>query len=319
MAALEILAAGAVLAAGSAATAARARAREAAAERAFPPLGRRIDVGGHSVHAVTEGTGPDLVLLHGASGSSREFTWNLMGRLAPRYRVTAFDRPGLGWSDAVPGATDPRVQADALRAAADRIGIRWPLVLGQSYGGAVALAWALADPATAGLVLVSGASMPWKGGLGAWYRIAERPLLRRMVIPLVAAFASDRRLAAIVEGIFAPDPVPPGYAEAAGTPLALRRATLLENAAQVNGLLPHVRAMSRLYPGLAMPIELVHGTADTIVPLATHAEPFSRLAPTARLSVIEGAGHMPHQSHPEAVIAAIDRAAARAGLDPALR
>jgi pimeloyl-ACP methyl ester carboxylesterase len=323
LAALELLAVGAATSAATAAASRRVKAREARAERDYPALGRLIEVEGCRIHAVTEGTGPDLVLLHGASGNLREFTWRLMDRLTPRFRVTTFDRPGLGWSDAIANGADPRAQARVLRRAARRIGIEAPLVLGQSYGGAVALAWALDAPETAGLILVAGAAMPWSGPLGAWYRLTANPLANRALIPLVTAFASRRRVIRTIAEVFAPDPVPAGYAEASGAALALRRATMRENAAQVNGLLPHLRAMAPLYPRLALPIEIVHGSADTIVPLATHSEPLLKAVPSARLSRLDGAGHMPHHSHPEAVLAAIHRAAARAddpaGLPAALR
>ena len=67
-------------------------------------------------------------------------------------------------------------------------------------------------------------------------------------------------------------------------------------------------------PSLALPIELVHGDADTIVPLTIHSLPLSQRLPNAQLIVLPGVGHMPHHTHPEVVLAAIDRAAARAGL-----
>lgn len=315
MAALELLIVGAATSGVASLTDRRARARERRAERDFPATGRIINLGGLRVHAHTEGSGPDLVLLHGASGNTREFTFRLMGMLKGRYRVTAFDRPGLGWTDPVAGAADPCVQARHLQAAAARLGLVRPLVLGQSYGGAVALAWALTAPAaTAGLIVVSGASNPWPGNLGAWYRLAATRVGSRAVIPLLTAFAPQGRVISTIEEIFAPDPVPPGYAAAIGAPLSLRRRTLRENAAQVNGLLPHVTQMARHYPDIAIPVEILHGTADTIVPLAIHSEPLARQIPGAVLTRLEGAGHMPHHSHPEAVIAAIDRAAARAGL-----
>lgn len=314
MAPLELLLIGAATSGLTGATTRRIRRREAVAERDFPPTGRLLTVNGRRIHAHSEGAGPDLVLLHGASGNTREFTHGLIARLKHDFRVTAFDRPGLGWSDALPDGDDPRAQARALQAAAAQIGLQAPMVLGQSYGGAVALAWALTAPETPALILVAGAAMPWAGGLGAWYRITANPLGNRAVIPLVAAFASRRRVIATLEEIFAPDPLPAGYADYAGAALTLRRATMRENARQVNGLLPHLRAMAPHYPQLTLPIEIVHGTADTIVPIAVHSHPFTQAVPSAALTLLDGAGHMPHHSRPEAVIAAIHRAAARAGL-----
>ncbi len=290
------------------------RRREAQAARDFPPIGRFVTVEGRRVHAVIEGLGPDLVLLHGASGNAREFTFGLIDRLKADFRVTAFDRPGLGWSDALPDGDDPRAQARLLQAAARQLGLERPMVLGQSYGGAVALAWALSAPQTPALTLVSPAAMPWSGNLAPWYRITAHPVGARTVIPLVAAYASQRRVAATIEEIFAPEPVPAGYAAHIGAALALRPATLRENVRQVNGLLPHIRAMARLYPRLALPVELLHGSADTIVPAEVHAEPLARLLPAAVLTRLPGAGHMPHHTRPDAVVAAIHRAAARAGL-----
>ena len=313
---LEYLLVGAAASSVLAAAERRARRREARAEVDFPPTGRLLHVNGRRIHAHTAGAGPDLVLLHGASGNTREFTLGLIARLKGDFRVTAFDRPGLGWSDPLAEAgSDPRMQARTLQAAAQKLGLQRPLVLGQSYGGAVALGWALTAPQdTAGLVIVAGASNPWRGSLGGWYRLTATRLGNRAVIPLVTAFASRRRVIATIEEIFAPDPAPAGYADYVGAPLTLRRATMRENARQVNELLPHVRAMAALYPGLRLPVEIIHGTADTIVPLNVHAEPLARQIPGANLVRLEGAGHMPHHTHPEAVIAAIHRAATRAGL-----
>jgi pimeloyl-ACP methyl ester carboxylesterase len=294
----------------------RATAREAAAEAAFPPTGRFLEVDGRKVHADVSGSGPDVILIHGASGNTRDFTFDLAKRLDDRYRVIAFDRPGLGWSDdAGDAGVSPLVQADILRAAAGQLGVRDPVVVGHSYGGAVAMAWALRAPGdTAALVIVSGATMPWPGGLGGWYGLTSSRLGRATVVPLVTAFAPAARTDDAIAGIFAPDPVPAGYADHVGAGLTLRRETLSANARQVNGLRPHVVLMSENYASLRLPVEIVHGTADTIVPADIHAVPLSRLLPDAQLTLLPGTGHMPHHADPAAVVAAIDRAAARAGL-----
>jgi pimeloyl-ACP methyl ester carboxylesterase len=87
-----------------------------------------------------------------------------------------------------------------------------------------------------------------------------------------------------------------------------------ENARQVNALRGHVVEMSQHYGDLTMPLEIVHGEADTIVPAQIHSIPLSRIAPGANLTLLPGMGHMPHHADPGAVIAAVDRARVRAGL-----
>ena len=57
---------------------------EARAEVAFPPTGQILQIAGRAVHVHQEGQGPDLVLIHGASGNTREFTMGLVARLAPQ-------------------------------------------------------------------------------------------------------------------------------------------------------------------------------------------------------------------------------------------
>lgn len=287
----------------------RAQAREAAAEAAYPPTGQFVTVNGLRLHYEMQGTGPDLVMIHGASGSLRDLTFRLRDQLTDRYRVTVVDRPGFGHSDPLPEIS-LRAQARAIAAGMAQLGVKDPLVLGQSYGGAVALAWAMEGGPRA-LVLVGSPSLPWPGTLDPWYRLTSNPVGRALAIPLASAFVPDAYVRSAIEAVFAPDPVPPGYDDWLGTPLTLRWASLATNTAQVNALRAELVTMEPLYPGLSLPVELIHGSADTIVPLDIHSRPLSRLLPNVRLTVIDGAGHMPHHAHADAVIAAIDRAALR--------
>lgn len=294
----------------------RASIREAAAEQAYPPTGQILEVEGHRVHAHVQGNGPDLVLIHGASGNTRDFTFSLVERLAQDYRVIAFDRPGLGWTDGLgEEGVSPFEQARLLQAAADQLGVERPIVLGHSYGGAVAMAWGLTDtPDVSALVILSGATMPWPGGLGPFYAVTGSRIGAATVIPAITAFAPEERAEAVIDSIFAPSPAPVGYADYIGATLTMRRASLRANAAQVSGLKPYVARMSEEYPKLDIPVEILHGTADTIVPASIHAIPLSQLLPDAALTLLPDVAHMPHHTHPDAVISAIHRAAIRAGL-----
>ncbi len=313
---LTLAAVAAMLAGCGALVGHRADSRAAAAEERYPPTGRIILVGGHRVHAHVEGSGPDLILLHGASGSTRDFTFALVDQLKGRYRVIAFDRPGLGWSDALdePGGLSPIVQADHLRAAADELGVRRPIIMGHSYGASVALAWALRDPGrTSALVLVSGANRPWEGGLGPSYTITASRFGGATIVPLVSAFATEGLTRTVIDSIFKPDVAPPGYADYIGAGLTLRQQTLHTNARQITALLPYLTEMEKHYGELPMPVEIVHGDRDQVVPLEIHGLPLVDLIPDAEITVLDGAGHMPHHTHSGVVVEAIDRAARRAG------
>ncbi len=298
----------------------RATSRERAAEVAHPPEGGFVTLpDGRRVHYVQRGSGPDVVLIHGASGSTRDYSFAFIDRLTDRYRVTAFDRPGLGFTDRAStayggafrtAAESPAEQAAMLAAAARALGIDRPVVLGHSYGGAVALAWGL-DQDAAALVVVAGASNPWPGGLAAIHTVNASALGGAAVVPLITAFASTAQVEGVMATIFAPQAAPAGYADHIGLGIPLRRETLRANARQITSLRPHVVAMSARYPAIAVPVEIVHGDADTIVPLAIHSEPLARQIPGARLTVLPGIGHMPHHVAPEAVEAAVHRAVAR--------
>ena len=298
----------------TAATTLRLRARDQRALLAHPPEGRLLTVNGLQVHVVERGRGPDLLLIHGASGSSRDFTFSLLDRLAQDFRVIAFDRPGLGHSDPLPdGDASIAGQIAVLKAAADQLAVTNPLLVGQSYGGTVATAWALHHPAAA-LVTLAAPSLPWPGHLDIWYRLTARPLSRALLVPLASAWVPDAYVQRQIDAVFAPAHAPAGYLDHLGTDLTLRHSQLAANVAQINALRDQIVAMEPRYPGLTLPIEMVHGTADTIVPLSIHSGPLAPRLPSAKLTVIEGAGHMPHHTHPQVVLDAIARAATRAGL-----
>lgn len=306
----------------------RAETRELHSETRTPPIGEFIILDdGRRVHAWVQGTGADLVLIHGASGNLRDMTFDLAGRLTDRYRVIAFDRPAMGYTDRADtrynavrnrGAETVQEQARMLQLAADKMGVTRPIVLGHSFGGSVALAWALERPAdTSALIVLAGASNPWPGGLGPSYTIPSSSLGGRVAVPLVSALMPPNTLKRMVDGVFRPQSAPDGYAEYLGAGLALRPDTLRANARQLTTLKPQLAQMVARYPTLPMPVEIVHGDADDTVPIQIHAIPLSQQIPNAHLTVLPGIGHMPHHNAPAEVVAAIDRAAARAGLHPA--
>ncbi len=298
----------------------RAGLHEARAEAAYPPEGHFTVVDGIRVHGVVmgrdAGDAPDLVLIHGASGNTRDMTFSLAPRLAEHYRVIVLDRPGLGYTDRINGTgASITQQADLLQKAAAQLGADRPIVLGHSYGGAVALAWAVTRPDhIAGLVNVSGAAKPWEGGISTYYRVLSNPVLGPLVIPFITAYVEDSRVTKAVRQIFAPQEPPEGYLDHVGAGLTLRRHSLRANALQRANLLGEIEALHPRYGEISMPVEILHGTADTTVGLSIHSVPLADQIEGATLTSLGGIGHMPQHADEDAVVAAIDRAATRAGL-----
>ena len=297
------------------------REREAAA--AYPPQGQLIDVNGVQVHAEQVGSGPDVVLIHGASGNTRDWTFAFDDMLKDRYRVTMLDRPGLGWTEQIDPThkrawssahASPTEQAQLLKAATDVLGVERPIVVGHSFGGIVSLAWALEFDGLAGVVSVAGVANPWPGSLDWTYNVNGSAIGGGLAVPLFSAFVPEPYVKTIVASIFAPQTAPEGYLDHVGPALTLRRSSMRANARQVNWLRPFVVEMSARYGEIDVPVEIVHGDADTIVPLDVHSTKLPGQIDGANLTVLEGVGHMPQHTNPDDVIAAIDRVAARAGL-----
>lgn len=299
----------------------RAGVREAAALDRWPAVGAFVTVDGVPIHYIQTGSGPDLVLLHGASGNLRDFTFDLVGKLAQDYRVTVFDRPGLGHSGRRAqhrgafntNAETPQEQAALLADAAAQLGVRNPVVVGHSYGGAVAMAWGL-DHDAAAIVTLGGAIMPWPGKLDFQYRLLGNAVGGALVAPIVTAAVDPMRTRDAVEGIFAPQSMPDGYLAHIGPGLSLQRHVIRANGRQVYQLRPALVEMSARYATFALPVELLHGTADTTVGYEIHAVAAAQLLPDVHLTALEDVGHMPQHARPGAVIEAIHRAASRAGL-----
>ena len=304
-------------------------ARDAKIEKAFPPIGEFVEVEGRKVHYLRAGSGPELVLLHGAGANVRDYTFDLFDLLKDRYTVTAFDRPGLGYTDRVPNidtgpfsteGDSPQAQAHMLREAAEKIGIKDPIVAGHSYGGIVALAWAVegldieSQQNASAIVSFAGVAMPWPDPLAAYYTINGSALVGGILVPILSVVVPDSVVEKAVNDTFTPNTAPDGFVAHLGAELVMRPDSFRANVRQVNTLQNEVIKLAPRYPELTIPIEILHGTDDVTVPIHIHANEIAKIVPSVHVTQLEGVGHQPHHVDVDAAIAAIDRAAGRAGL-----
>jgi pimeloyl-ACP methyl ester carboxylesterase len=175
---LGAAAATAALAFGAAAIWNARRARQAVRDN--PPHGLFYKIDGVHLHYLDRGDGPILVLLHGNGAMAQDFEISgVLDRLAERYRVIAFDRPGFGHTNRPRRqAWTPTAQATLIRKALARLGVEQAIIIGHSWGTLAALALALDHPSSVrALVLLSGYYFPTLR--------ADVALLSPMAIPIL--------------------------------------------------------------------------------------------------------------------------------------
>ena len=278
---------------------------------AYPPIGRFTTAGNLRIHYWEKGEGQPVILVHGASGNLRDWTFDVAERLAADYRVIVFDRPGFGYSDRpAEQGWDPAVQARVLQAATVRLGAEMPVVVGHSWGGALAMAWALDHPgATKGVIPVSGVTMPYGSIAWAVNALGLSDILVDWYSDRLLARAREGKVEDFIARVFRPQPIPEGYIDYIGAPLALRERTLRANAEDLNNVNIALDRMAPRYAALDLPVEILHGEAD-FVDWDDQAEPLSREIPHARLTLLPRVGHMAHHVAPLQLDAAIARIAA---------
>ncbi|TKK82397.1 alpha/beta hydrolase [Kribbella jiaozuonensis] len=140
--------------------------REAADAKAYPPPGRLIDVGGHSLHLNCTGSGsPTVVLEAGGGEMSSNLGW-ITPAVSGTTRVCVYDRAGRGWSESSNSPQDGKQIATDLHTLLHRGNVPGPYVLaGHSFGGLYVRTFAASYPdEVAGMVLVDSTAAKSSAG-----------------------------------------------------------------------------------------------------------------------------------------------------------
>ena len=269
---------------------------------------KTVTLHGRPVTYAEAGSGPVLLLIHGMAGTFENWR-GVIERLARHHTVVAPDLPGHGGS--APGAGDYSIGALAagLRDLLIALDHDRATLVGHSLGGGIAMQFSYQFPEmTERLVLVSS------GGLGP----EVSPVLRAAALPgadvFIAATAAPVRTAGAAIGralaVVGLRPnadvaeVVRGYASLDDPN---RRAAFLATLRSVidrGG--QRVLAGDRLYLAEGMPVLIIWGARDPIIPVH-HGEHAHRAIPGSRLEIFEGIGHLPQLEAPERFAAALER------------
>ncbi len=281
-------------------------------ERAHRPRGRFVESNGFRQHVIEMGGGGSkdslpVVLLHGAGANLQDMNLALGERLAASHRIILIDRPGFGFSARKAGdGSSPADQASVLRDVLDKLGIARAIIVGHSWGGTMALTFALDFPQrAAGLVLIAAPTHP-----GLW-RMTKLNALLASPIGWLFAHTLALPFGAILiwpgaRTAFLPQIIPAGYVKRTAAMLVLRPATLLANWADVGCLDVFLTQQAVRYDRLATPTIVLAGDRDPLVPLEQHATKLAATAPAVKVEVVPGFGHMLHHSAADRVAAAVE-------------
>jgi pimeloyl-ACP methyl ester carboxylesterase len=266
------------------------------------PVRESVVVHGHRRAYVRAGSGPALLLLHGIGNNCQ--TWNgVLDRLAETHTVIAPDLLGHGDSDKPRGDYSIAAYANGMRDLLSVLDIERATVVGHSLGGGIALQFAYQFPERCERLALVGS-----GGLGpelsAGLRAATLPgaelvltALTGVSGPMRLGFQALERFGQLTGLGRLRDLAEAGDALLALKDVEARRAFLrtLRGVADARG--QAVTALDRLYLANAIPMLVIWGSRDPIVP-AQHAEAVHTLVPTARVEVFPRAGHWPHLDEP---------------------
>ncbi len=267
-----------------------------------------IELDGLDIHAKKFGQGePVFVLLHGFAASL--YSWNAVFEpFSQLGSVIAYDRPGFGlsarplaWRGRNPYSVE--AQVGLVTSLLDHFEVSQAILVGHSAGGTLAMQVALDFPQRVQALILVDSAVYHAGGAPGWlHPLLASPQMRRLG-PLFTrqilasgrglirlAWHDPRRLTPEMEDYY----------------LKPTRVENWDKALWEFSLASRPSALKRRLPGLSMPVLVVTGDDDRIVPTQESIR-LARELRNARLEVVQQAGHLPHEEQPGAFMDAVIR------------
>jgi 2-hydroxymuconate-semialdehyde hydrolase len=244
-----------------------------------------IEAGGHVTRYYEIGSGPTVLLIHGSGpGVTALANWRfLIPDLAREFHVLAPDVLGFGYSARPNGMRySKKVWVDHLLAFLDAKHVEKCSIVGNSMGGALAIALAICRPSIVHRLLLMGSAgllFPLTAGLDAVW--GYEPSLGSMRSLIADHFAYDKSIVTddLVRMRFEAS-VQPGFHESYRTMFPAPRQRGIDDLASDPSAIGNISA----------PTLLVHGRDDQVIPLDVSLQLLD-LIPNAQLHVYNRCGH----------------------------
>ncbi|HEX3694699.1 MAG TPA: alpha/beta hydrolase [Polyangia bacterium] len=264
------------------------------------------EVFGGTMYALTAGpsrpspTAPPLFLVHGLGDKGVRDFYPLLPTLAAQRTVVLFDLPGFGRSTRANAEYTPDRYAAVLARLIDRYAGGRVDVLGHSMGGAIALLHASMYPQQVRRLVVIDAAGILNHEALLSHQVHRATDLTARFFPKLAEWALDKAAAVMDEG----------RKLDAATELImqfgpLRQQVLRGDPGAIAALGLVLQNFGPVLEKIQAPTALIWGAEDNVAPLRTGQLLVDRL-PRARLTVLDGVGHVPMEEAPARLLALIE-------------
>jgi len=251
---------------------------------------RYIDIDGISIHYVSKGRGPELLLFHGF-GEFLE-TWRAnIDSLSQYYTVYALDLPGHGLSQKPEVSYTLDFGTSFALGFMEALKIKHAGLIGHSVCGSLCLNLAIKFPEKVDSIILVGSTGLSKKEAFLLYRLAM-PLGKLAIEPTKADV-----LAGVKQAFYNPEIVGEELMNKAYQYLMMSKTkdallNILRSNVGTNGIKPEVILADRLHL-VKSPTLIIHGMQDRLIPIE-YARDACNLIPEAGLKVFDGCGHCPH-------------------------
>lgn len=253
------------------------------------------------IHYITEGAGPDLVLLH-TLRTQLDMFQKVIPELAREFRVHALDYPGHGRSDTPDASYTAEFLVESVGTFLGERKIQHAILVGESIGGTIALVLAARhDARVRGVVAINPYDYNRGRGLMTSSMLA-RIVFTMRALPLIGPVVRRVNAYPVVSrimlgGVYRREAFPPALLrEVVNTvhPLAFDR--LVDN-------WPTWEAMRAEYGAIRVPVQLLYGDHDWS--RVADRECDAKAIPGARLTIVPQASHFLSLDNPQAVLTAV--------------
>ena len=273
-------------------------------EKQHPPVGQFKIINNIKLHYQIIGHGPLVVLLHSQPSNQQQFN-KLKNTLQNSYTVISVDRPGMGYSDPVKDVSPKRLelQAQLIRELIKSITDEKPILVGHSYGGALALSYAIQyEDEIEGLLVINTASHPWKKSK-PWlpFRIISNPIYGKLFTNTYAMIYGKMTIEASADSNFPNKKAPTNYINDTSSELTLRPKNLQSYTYDAINLRDALELQHRFYNHLTIPVTIMAGKGDSVTPNKIHSYQLNSDIKHSKLVNLDSVAHSIPELRPDLI------------------